>query len=114
MSKGKGGMRGGFGGLDLGALQRQAQEMQARIQEVQQALGNETVTITAGGGAITIVMTGHQKVKEIKISPDAAQDIEMLQDLILAAVNEAVDRSQALASERMGAVTGGLGLPGLG
>ena len=54
-------------------------------------------------------MTGHQKVSQVKIAPDAAQDIEMLQDLVLAAMNEAVEKSQALASERMSAITGGLG-----
>lgn len=111
MSKNKSfrGAPGGMGGLNLGALQKQAQEMQKKMLEAQEALANETVTVSVGGGAVTVAMTGHQKVSQVKITPDAAQDIEMLQDLVLAAMNEAVEKSQALASERMSAITGGLG-----
>ena len=114
MSKGKGGFRGvpGAGGLNIAALQKQAQEMQQKMLETQEALAKETVTISVGGGAVTVVMTGQQKVMQVKIVPEAAQDVEMLQDLVLAAINEAVEKSQAMANERMGAVTGNLG--GLG
>ena len=83
--------------------------------ETQQELANETVEVTAGGGAIKVVITGQQKLQTISISPDvlSAGDVEMLQDLIVAAVNDAIDRSQELASQKMSAITGGLGLPGL-
>lgn len=95
--------------------QNALQALQQKMLETQEALANETVEVTAGGGAITIVMTGQQKLQSIKISPDvmSAGDVEMLQDLIVAAVNEAMDKSQQLASQKMSAVTGGLGLPGL-
>ena len=71
--------------------------------------------VSAGGGAVTVVITGQQKIQAIKISPDVLStgDVEMLQDLILAAVNEAIDKSQQLASSRMGELTGGLGLPNI-
>ncbi len=114
MSK-KGGFRmppGGMGGPNiLGQLQKLQQEM-AKTQE---ALADETLEVTAGGGAITIVITGQQRVKSIKLSPDVVDpaDLEMLQDLIVAAVNEAIERSQTLAAERLQGLTGGLGLPSL-
>lgn len=113
MSKGHGGPRG-LAGLNPAALQKQVQEMQQKLLEAQQALASETVSSTVGGGAVTVTMSGQQKMLEVKINPEALQDVEMLQDLILAAVNDAIERSQQLASTRVGAVTGGLGLPGLG
>lgn len=95
--------------------QNALQALQQRMLETQEALANETVEVTAGGGAISVVMTGQQKVQSIKISPDvmSAGDVEMLQDLVVAAVNEALEKSQQLASQKMSEVTGGLGLPGL-
>ncbi len=105
-------------GLNPAALQKQLQEMQKKMTETQEALGRETVTATAGGGAVTVTMTGQQKVTEVKIDAealkegDAPLDMEMLQDLIVAAVNDAIERSQKLAADRMGAITGGLNIPG--
>ncbi len=98
-----------------GNAQNALQALQQKMLETQESLANETVEVTAGGGAITVVMSGQQKVQSIKISPDvmSAGDVEMLQDLIVAAVNEAMDKSQQLAAQKMSAVTGGLGLPGL-
>ncbi len=98
-----------------GNPQNALQALQQKMMETQEALAAETVEATVGGGAVTVVMTGQQKVQSIKISPDALTggDVEMLQDLMVAAVNEAIDKSQALAAEKMSAVTGGLGLPGL-
>jgi len=83
--------------------------------KAQEALGEETVTVTAGGGAITVVMTGQQRVQSISIDPEVVDpdDVEMLEDLVMAAVNEALQRSQELAAERLGALTGGLRIPGL-
>lgn len=91
------------------------QALQQRMLETQEALATETVEVSVGGGAVTVVATGQQKIQAIKISSDAvtAGDVEMLQDLILAAVNEAIEKSQELAASKMSAVTGGLGLPGL-
>ena len=113
MSKGHNVPRG-MPNLNPAALQKQVQEMQQKLLVAQNALANETVASTVGGGAVTITMNGQQKVLEVKITPEASQDLEMLQDLILAAVNDAIEKSQQLASQRMGAVTGGLGLPGIG
>lgn len=91
------------------------QALQQRMAETQDALANETLEVSAGGGAVTVVITGQQKIQSIKISPDvmSAGDAEMLQDLIVVAVNEAVEKSQQLASSRMGELTGGLKIPGL-
>lgn len=91
------------------------QSFQQRMEETQAALANETVQASAGGGAVTVVMTGQQKVQAVKISPEVlgAGDVEMLQDLIVAAVNEALEKAQQLASSRMGEITGGLGLPNI-
>lgn len=124
-SKGKGkgfslGGLGGGGGLGLpggakGGLAGQLQAMQKQMLEAQESLGSKTVEVSAGGGAITVVMTGHQKLVSIKIDPEVVnpEDVEMLQDLIVAAVNEAVDASQNLAADQLGSITGGLNIPGL-
>ncbi len=90
---------------------RQVQEMQGRMEKLQKELGGETVQATAGGGAVTVVATGTQKIVSVTIDPDAAGDPEMLQDLVVVAVNEALERSKQMASEKMSALTAGLGLP---
>lgn len=90
---------------------QQVQQMQAKMAKVQKELESETVEATAGGGAVKAVVTGQQKLVSVTIDPDLAGDIEMLQDLVLAAVNEGLDRSREMASEKLGAVTAGLGLP---
>jgi hypothetical protein len=92
-------------------MRTQIQKLQEQMLHAQEALGEQTVTTTAGGGAISVVMDGHQHLRSITIDPEVvnAEDVEMLQDLVVAAVNEAIERSQALASEQMGALTGGLG-----
>jgi DNA-binding YbaB/EbfC family protein len=95
---------------------QQAQELQARLAKAQKELAEATVEATAGGGAVTVTVTGQQEVKSVKIDPEAINpdDVEMLEDLVLAAVNEAITKSQELAAERMSKVTGGLKIPGLG
>jgi nucleoid-associated protein EbfC len=90
---------------------RQVQQMQDRIQKVQQELETETVEATAGGGAVTVVATGAQKLVSVRIDPEAAGDAEMLQDLIVAAVNEAMEKSKEIAAAKMQSVASGLGLP---
>jgi len=98
-----------------GGLAGQLQAMQQQMLEQQEALGSETVEISAGGGVIKVVMTGHQKLESITIDPEVVdpEDVEMLQDLIVAAINEAVEASQNLAADAMGSITGGLNIPGL-
>jgi DNA-binding YbaB/EbfC family protein len=93
----------------------QLQAMQQQMLEAQEALGDKTVEVSAGGGVIKVVMTGHQKLQSISIDPEVVdpEDIEMLQDLIVAAINEAVDASQNLAADELGSITGGLNIPGL-
>jgi DNA-binding YbaB/EbfC family protein len=97
-------------------MRRQIQMLQEQMLATQEALGDQTVTATAGGGVVSVVMTGHQRVQSITIDPEVVdpEDVEMLQDLITAAVNEAIERSQGLAAQQMGALTGGLDLGNLG
>jgi DNA-binding YbaB/EbfC family protein len=90
---------------------RQVQQMQGQMAKLQKELETDTVSATAGGGAVTVVATGTQKVVSVQIDPEAAGDAEMLQDLVVAAVNEALEKSKQLASDRMQALTSGLGLP---
>jgi nucleoid-associated protein EbfC len=90
---------------------RQVQQMQDRMQKMQKELESETVEATAGGGAVTVVATGTQKLVSVRIDPEAAGDPEMLQDLMVAAVNEAMEKSKEMASVKMQSVASGLGLP---
>jgi DNA-binding YbaB/EbfC family protein len=90
---------------------RQVQQMQGRMEKLQKELETETVEATAGGGAVTVVATGTQKLVSVHIDPDAAGDAEMLQDLVVAAVNEAMEKSKQMAADRMSALTAGMGLP---
>jgi nucleoid-associated protein EbfC len=90
---------------------RQVQQMQDRMQKVQTELETETVEATAGGGAVTVVATGAQKLVSVRIDPEAAGDPEMLQDLIVAAVNEAMEKSKEMAAAKMQSVASGMGLP---
>ena len=107
--------RGGFGGGMGGGMLGQIQKLQQDMAKAQEALADETLEVTAGGGAITIVITGNQRVKSIKLQPDVVDptDVEMLQDLLVAAVNEAIERSQTHAAQKLQGLTGGLGIPGL-
>src|SRR5688572_30246124 len=96
-------------------LARQMQQMQNRLAKIQEELGSETVKASVGGGMVTIVMTGHQQVESVKIDPEALdpEDVETIQDLMVAAFNEALRKSQELAGQRLGALTGGMKIPGL-
>lgn len=107
--------RGGFGGGMGGGMLGQIQKLQQDMAKAQEALAEETLEVTAGGGAITIVVTGNQRIKSIKLQPDVVDptDVEMLQDLLVAAVNEAIERSQTHAAQKLQGLTGGLGIPGL-
>lgn len=98
-----------------GGMMQQIRQLQEEMARTQENLGDETVEVSVGGGVLQMVMTGNQRLLSVKIEPDIlnADDVDMLQDLVVAAVNEAIERSQQLASDRMGSLTGGLNLPGL-
>ncbi|MEX2598459.1 MAG: YbaB/EbfC family nucleoid-associated protein [Dehalococcoidia bacterium] len=94
---------------------KQAQQMQARLAKVQEELESETVEASVGGGVVKAVATGKQTIESVTIDKSVVdpEDVEILQDLVLAAVNEALAKSQELASERMAAITGGMKIPGM-
>ena len=100
---------------NMGDLQKMAREMQANMAKAQEELAAATVEGTAGGGAVVVVLTGTQDVKSIKIQKDAVdpEDVETLQDLVLAAFTDALKKSRDLAAQRLGGVTGGLKIPGM-
>ncbi len=95
-------------------MMRQAQRLQAQLQKIQEELETLTVEGTAGGGVVKVVMTGKQVVESVSIDPEAAEEVDLLQDLVAAAVNDAFTKTQELASEKMGPLAGGLNIPGLG
>lgn len=99
-------------GAGSGNLMAQFQQMQEQMATQQEALAKETVSVTVGGGAVSIVITGHQRVQSIEIQPELVdpEEIDMLQELLVAAVNSAIEQSQALAAQKMEGVTGGLGI----
>ncbi len=94
---------------------RMIQQMQNKIAKMQEELGNTVVEGTAGGGMVTVQVNGLKQVQGIKIAPDAVDpdDVELLEDTILAAINDAMENAEELAAEKMGAITGGLNIPGL-
>ncbi len=93
-------------------MMAQFQKMQKDMADAQAALEQETITVSAGGGAISIVITGHQRVQDITINPELLdpEEVEMLQDMLVAGVNAAIEQSQALSAQRLEGVTGGAGL----
>jgi nucleoid-associated protein EbfC len=102
-------------GFDMNKLLQQAQQMQQQMAQAQEQLAHETVEASAGGGLVTVKATGAGEITEIKIDPKAIDpdDPEMLEDVVLAAVNEALRAAQDLAQSKLGGLAGGLGLPGL-
>jgi len=102
-------------GMPAAPGMRQIEELQNQLMAAQEALGEETVTATVGGGAVSVTMNGHQELKAIKIDPAVVdpEDVEMLQDLLVAAFNEALAQSRKLVEARMAPLTGGLNIPGL-
>lgn len=102
-------------GGGIGNIMKQAQQMQAKIARVQQELETREVEATAGGGMVTALVNGKQQVLDLKIEKDVVdpEDVEMLQDLVLAAVNEAIKKSQDMIQEEMSKVTGGMNIPGM-
>jgi nucleoid-associated protein EbfC len=92
---------------------KQLQQMQAKMAKIQEELGEKTVSGTAGGGMVEVVANGHQKVLSVSVKREVVDpaDVEMLQDLVLAAVNDAMEKARELAAKEMGAVTAGMGIP---
>jgi len=101
--------------MNMNNLMKQAQKMQKRMLEIQEDLANRTVETTVGGGMVTAVANGQQELVSITISPDVVDphDVEMLEDLILAAVNEARNKAQELMGDEMSKLTGGIKIPGM-
>jgi DNA-binding YbaB/EbfC family protein len=108
----RGGMPGGF---DVNALMKQAQKMQSEMLQAQEALKDEIVEASAGGGMVKVKMAGDLTLREIAIDPEAIdpEEADLLAEMVQAAVNEALRAAQALAESKMGGITGGLGLPGM-
>jgi nucleoid-associated protein EbfC len=110
----------GPGGLDLGAMMKQVQQMQTEMAEAQEKLKDEVVEASAGGGMVKAKVSGDLRLLELQIAPEAADpdDVEMLQDMVIAAINEGLRSAQELATNRLGGIAGGpeglggLGLPG--
>lgn len=101
--------------MNIGQITKMAQQLQQQVAQVQEELKETTLEVTAGGGAVRIVITGAQEVRSVTIDPSAVDpdEVDMLQDLVLSAVNEAIGRSKDLERQRMAGVAGGLGLPGM-
>jgi DNA-binding YbaB/EbfC family protein len=101
--------------MDLGAMMKQVQQMQAEMASAQEKLKDEVVEASAGGGMVKAKMSGDLRLLELQIDPQAADpdDVELLQDMVLAAINEALRSAQELAASKLGGITGGMGLPGL-
>ncbi len=96
-------------------MMQQVQKLQAKLAKAQQELSDVTLEASSGGGAVKVTVSGQQKIQSIKISPEVVnpEDVELLEDLVLAAVSEAMAKSQQLAAERLEGLTGGLKIPGL-
>ena len=96
-------------------MMHQAQKLQEKLVKAQQELSNATVEASSGGGAVKVVINGQQKIQSVKISPEVINpdDVELLEDLVLTAVSEAIAKSQELAAEHLSGLTGGLRIPGL-
>jgi DNA-binding YbaB/EbfC family protein len=96
-------------------IMRQAQELQAKLAKAQEELAQATVEASSGGGAVKVTVNGQQELQSVKISPEAINpdDAELLEDLVVAAINEAMTKSKELAAERLAKITGGLKIPGL-
>lgn len=102
-------------GGNMQKMMKQVQKMQADMAKLQEELGNRTVESTAGGGVVKVVANGKQELVSIEINPEAVdpEDVDMLQDLVLTAVNNALNQSRDMVSQEMGKLTGGMNIPGL-
>jgi len=112
MAKGFGGM--GMPGMNMNNLMKQAQKMQKQMEEMQSSLEERTLEVTSGGGAVKVVINGKKEIQSLTIAPEVVdpEDVEMMQDLVMTAVNEAIRQMEGVVSAEMAKVTGGAGLPG--
>ncbi|MDY6820742.1 MAG: YbaB/EbfC family nucleoid-associated protein [Deferribacterota bacterium] len=101
--------------MNMQQIMKQAQKVQQKMKEIQDSLVDEKVEASSGGGMVNVVVNGRQEVVSVKIEPEILEDndLEMLQDLIMAAVNEGIKKSQAMVQEKLSTVTGGMNIPGL-
>ena len=112
-------MRKGFnpmgGGMNMNQLMKQAQKMQQEMAQMQEELASKTLEVSSGGGAVKVTVSGEKKIIDLTISPDVVDpdDVEMLQDLVMSAVNEALRQIEESANSQMSKLTGGLNLPGM-
>ena len=111
----KGGFRGMPGGMNQAAMMKQAQKLQQQMLQMQQEMETKTYSAAAGGGMVTATVTGKHELKQIQINPEAVDpdDVEMLQDMIIAAVNEAMRTAESDAANNMTRLTGGMNLGGM-
>ena len=102
-----------MGGMNMNSLMKQAQKMQKQMAEMQEDLAKKSLEVSSGGGAIKVTINGEKQITSLEISPDAVDpdDIEMLQDLVMTAVNEGMRQMEEMASSQMAKLTGGMGLP---
>ena len=101
--------------MNIQEMMRQAQKMKGKIEKIQEEAGNKTVEGTAGGGMVVVVANGRNEIKSVKIEKEVVDpdDIEMLEDLIMAATNQAISRAAEMMQDEVGKVTGGMGIPGM-
>lgn len=111
----KSGFKGGMGGMNMAQMVKQAKKMQEDMEKIQDELETKTIETSSGGGAVTVVVNGKKEIESIKIKPEAVdpEDIEMLEDLIMTAVNEGTRKADEMTTLEMGKVTGGFNIPGL-
>ncbi|MCL1843641.1 MAG: YbaB/EbfC family nucleoid-associated protein [Defluviitaleaceae bacterium] len=112
MPKGFGGMPGG---MNMNNLMKQAQKMQKQMAEMQEALAEKKLEVSAGGGAVKVTINGEKQILDLQISPDVVDpdDVEMLQDLVISAVNEAIRQMDEAVNSQMSQITGGMSMPGM-
>ena len=112
MPKGFGGMPGG---MNMNNLMKQAQKMQKQMAEMQEDLANKTLEVSSGGGAVKVTVNGEKQITDLIITPDVVdpEDVEMLQDLVMSAVNEAIRQMDEAVNSQMSKITGGMSLPGM-
>ena len=103
------------GGMNMNQLMKQAQKMQQQMADMQEELASKTLEVSSGGGAVKVTVSGEKKILDLTISPDVVDpdDVEMLQDLVMSAVNEALRQIEESANSQMSKLTGGLNLPGM-
>ena len=111
----RGGFPGGFGGGNMNNLMKQAQKLQREMEQMQKDLEEKEFEVSVGGGAVVVKANGKKEIVSINIKPEVvdADDVEMLEDLVLSAVNEALRKAEEESADKMGKLTGGMNIPGL-